>query len=646
MPRELVSVHVGQCGLQMGGTFWAAALKEHQRHFRQLKGEEGDSSALTSTSLPTPPSSTSSSPSQWSEWSQASDAMSTFFSFSPSSSSSSTPSVRARAVLVDMECGVLSAIARSPLCSLFDSAHGSISDVSGSGNNFAQGYLCYGPQYREAILSAVQRQVEDCDSLQSFFLSHSTGGGTGSGLGTAILDALRDEYPDVYLVDQCVLPSHSDDVVTSPYNAVLSVEAITRQADVVLPFDNAALVNVLGGGGGDKGGGTGMGGSSGPSKATPRPVTQRLPQPPPTSQRTQPKSTGRAQSNAPSAATASALPSSSSASSSSSSRPLGGGFADLNDFCASVLCSLTCGMRFPGELNVDWNDLMQNMCPYTNTNILTPAMAPLHHVDTPHTQHTPSAQAASRRPLSAHSSPSTPSPDMVESPFYFHTLAMALRLQSSATAPWSAPSTLHFPSSHSSGHLSGPSYRSQAAMEDSLFSSALSRKHQLIELDPTSGTYLSCAFLCRGGLSLGSVQRQVALWSPQMRFASMGEEEVGDVGGRSGRSHWKLGLCSVPSLSAPSTVLCLSNNSAIASRLLALRRRCLHLFQRRAHWHHYEECGLEVENLQQSLQHLQDVADAYTAVEVNAPPQRKGIAEATPPATQGRGHEMRKTRGR
>lgn len=61
------------------------------------------------------------------------------------------------------------------------------------GNNWAHGHHFYGPQYRDAILGKVRRTVEGCDSLQSFLLLHSLGGGTGSGLGTYILQSLADE---------------------------------------------------------------------------------------------------------------------------------------------------------------------------------------------------------------------------------------------------------------------------------------------------------------------------------------------------------------------------------------------------------------------------------------------------------------------
>lgn len=62
-----------------------------------------------------------------------------------------------------------------------------------AGNNWAHGHHCYGPQYRSMIMDRIRVQVEACDSLQSFLLLHSLGGGTGSGLGTYILTALADE---------------------------------------------------------------------------------------------------------------------------------------------------------------------------------------------------------------------------------------------------------------------------------------------------------------------------------------------------------------------------------------------------------------------------------------------------------------------
>ena len=59
--------------------------------------------------------------------------------------------------------------------------------MSGAGNNWAHGHFEYGGRYREILYEKIRKEVERCDSLQSFFLIHSIGGGTGSGLGSYIV---------------------------------------------------------------------------------------------------------------------------------------------------------------------------------------------------------------------------------------------------------------------------------------------------------------------------------------------------------------------------------------------------------------------------------------------------------------------------
>lgn len=95
------------------------------------------------------------------------------------------------------------------------------------------------------LLQAVRRATEVCDSLQSFFLMHSLGGGTGSGLGTYLLTLLEDHFPNVYRFSTVVFPSEDDDVITSPYNSVLALQELTEHADCVLPVDNASLSNIV-----------------------------------------------------------------------------------------------------------------------------------------------------------------------------------------------------------------------------------------------------------------------------------------------------------------------------------------------------------------------------------------------------------------
>lgn len=85
---------------------------------------------------------------------------------------------------------ILTYCQQGPLSEIFDHKQ-LLTDVSGSGNNWAHGHNFYGPKYHEFVTEKVRATVEECDSLQSFFLVHSLGGGTGSGLGSYIMEVLQ-----------------------------------------------------------------------------------------------------------------------------------------------------------------------------------------------------------------------------------------------------------------------------------------------------------------------------------------------------------------------------------------------------------------------------------------------------------------------
>lgn len=144
---------------------------------------------------------------------------------------------------MDMEEGVIGQIQRSSINELFDQDQ-IVSSVSGSGNNWAVGYHVYGSQFHDQLLESIRKQTEFCDSLQSFFVLGSMGGGTGSGLGSYMLELLHDHFGAPYKFMVSVVPSPNDDVVTSPYNTILSLNAMHKMADCVLPVDNQSLARI------------------------------------------------------------------------------------------------------------------------------------------------------------------------------------------------------------------------------------------------------------------------------------------------------------------------------------------------------------------------------------------------------------------
>jgi tubulin epsilon len=252
------------------------------------------------------------------------DAMSAFFRFSPQGNGRRQV-MKARALLIDMECGPLQETMRSPLGSLFDDTQ-FVMDVYGAGNNFAHGHFEYGPQYRSKFEEGLRKNAEHCDSLQTFFVTHSLSGGTGSGVGTYVLGMLNDLYPEIYRFAACVFPSEDNDVVTSPYNSVLATKELIEHADCVLPIDNCDLQSFA------------AFESSQKSKISGK-SRQLLPDIPHKAMKDR-------------------------------------GFDDMNAIAARMMCHLTCSSRFHGEMNVDLNEICTNLIPFPKLHFLMAALSP------------------------------------------------------------------------------------------------------------------------------------------------------------------------------------------------------------------------------------------------------------------------------
>eukprot|EP01038_Epipyxis_sp_PR26KG_P013995 gene13995-18768_t len=288
--RETITIQVGQCGNQIGTQFWNLLLHEHEH---------------------TP---------------DDDDALSAFFRFAPvPGKNGKTHAMKARALLVDMECGPLQETMRGPMGSLFDETQ-YVMDVSGAGNNFAQGFANYGPTYRNSFEEGLRRNAEHCDSLQTFLVTHSLGGGTGSGVGSYIIGLLAELYPKIYRFSSCVYPSKENDVVTSPYNTMLSTRELIEHADCVFPLDNSSLF-----------------------------AFSRL------------ETSG----NKPGAEKEQ-----------ESLQNIGGtrkkrdkGFDAINGVAARMLCHLTSSSRFHGEMNVDMNEIYSNLVPFPRLHFLMTALS-------------------------------------------------------------------------------------------------------------------------------------------------------------------------------------------------------------------------------------------------------------------------------
>lgn len=468
MPRELVTIQVGQCGNQIGCRFWELALREHAAYNTKGVYDEALSSFFRNVDTRVEPHK----------------------NLPVGDGKGPIRTLKARSVIVDMECGVINEMLKGPLGEVLDTRQ-LVSDVSGAGNNWAHGHHAYGPQYHDAILDKIRLTAEDCDSLQSFMLLHSLGGGTGSGVGTYIVQMLADEFPGVFRFTTSVFPSEEDDVVTSPYNALLALGCLVEHADCVLPVENQALIDIVNkheaareraAGGDASASATGRGGSGGSGKP----------------------------------------------------------FDAMNAVAANLLLHTTASVRFEGPLNVDLNDITMNLVPYPRMHFLLSAMSPLQ----PH-------GALKEKDVGK--------------------AAAVAALQ---------PRTL-----------------------DQVFGEVFSREHQLIRADPRHATYLACGLIARGPTAtMADINRNVARLRPQLKMVHWNSEG------------FKLGICSTPPVGCPFGLLCLANNTAIASTFGTMRDRFDKLYRRRFYTHHYEQY-MELSGFDSASEVVADLTHQYQQLE-------------------------------
>eukprot|EP00002_Diphylleia_rotans_P040521 TRINITY_DN9620_c0_g1_i1.p1 TRINITY_DN9620_c0_g1~~TRINITY_DN9620_c0_g1_i1.p1 ORF type:complete len:459 (+),score=72.61 TRINITY_DN9620_c0_g1_i1:43-1419(+) len=210
MPREVITLQVGQCGNQIGMEFWKQLCLEHGINSEGILEDYAT---------------------------QGTDRKDVFFY------QADDEHYVPRAVLLDLEPRVINYIQTSAYANLYNPENIFVSkDGGGAGNNWASGYS-QAQRYQEEILDMIDREAEGSDSLEGFTLCHSIAGGTGSGMGSYLLERLNDRFPKKLIQTYSVFPNQNDssDVVVQPYNSLLTLKRLTLNADCVVVLDNAAL---------------------------------------------------------------------------------------------------------------------------------------------------------------------------------------------------------------------------------------------------------------------------------------------------------------------------------------------------------------------------------------------------------------------
>jgi tubulin gamma len=212
MPREIITLQVGQCGNQIGMEFWKQLCNEHgigPEGIVQEHAMYGD------------------------------DRKDVFFY------QADDDHYIPRAILVDLEPRVIKSIQVSAYSKLYNPENIFISkEGGGAGNVWAKGYS-EGERFQEEIMEMIDREADGSDSLEGFILIHSINGGTGSGFGSFALEKLNERFPKKLIQTYSVFPNLPDsDIVVTPYNSILTLKRLILNSDCVIVLDNPALNNI------------------------------------------------------------------------------------------------------------------------------------------------------------------------------------------------------------------------------------------------------------------------------------------------------------------------------------------------------------------------------------------------------------------
>ncbi|EDV27200.1 Tubulin alpha-1C chain [Trichoplax sp. H2] len=210
--REVISILVGQAGVQIGNACWELYCLEHGIH---PDGHISEDSA----------------PDQG-------ESFSTFFS------ETGNGKYIPRALFIDLEPTVIDEIKGGKYHRLYH-PETLIHGKEDAANNYARGHYTVGKELIELVLDRLRKVADQCHSLQGFLVFHSFGGGTGSGFSSLLLERLSVDYGKKSKLQFAVYPAPQvATAVVEPYNAILTTHTTLEHTDCCFLFDNEAIYDI------------------------------------------------------------------------------------------------------------------------------------------------------------------------------------------------------------------------------------------------------------------------------------------------------------------------------------------------------------------------------------------------------------------
>jgi len=208
--REVLTVNVGQAGIQLGNSVWRQYSAEH------LIKPDG----------------------QLVDPNMKDKYFTTFYE------ETGTGQYVPRNITVDLEPTVVDDVRTGIFGQMFHPEF-LLNGKEDAANNFARGHYTVGKEILDQVNDRLRKLVDNSQNVQGFIINHAVGGGTGSGLGALILERIAVDYRKKSKIGFEVYPAPNlSTCIVEPYNAMLSTHWLLDHTEVSIVLDNEAIYSI------------------------------------------------------------------------------------------------------------------------------------------------------------------------------------------------------------------------------------------------------------------------------------------------------------------------------------------------------------------------------------------------------------------
>ena len=208
---EIIQIHLGNCGNQIGSSFYEYISDEH--------GLDPQGNYIGESFLQR-------------------EKINVFFQPEIASSKYS-----ARALLVDLDSSTLDSIRTSSQAKLFRPEN-IINMKNGANNVWPKGYYTDSWTIMKKIVDQMRKEVEICDNFRGFQVISSISAGTGGGILCKLLETINEEYKTIVSTVSIMSSQQNSENSLAAYNNILSIPTLQEKPDQCIMIDNDSLYSL------------------------------------------------------------------------------------------------------------------------------------------------------------------------------------------------------------------------------------------------------------------------------------------------------------------------------------------------------------------------------------------------------------------